>query len=153
MTAVWPVLSFFLGGTVAFALQYVSYRFTQRREYWIRRLNSYQDFCHQSAQLVDLLIAGIDVPPDRCWAAVAEARKAAYDAEFYDPDSPERWTEMQEITIELASAAAASQETLPRSRISSGASLRSVKTRITATRACAAVPPAPQNRSFGPVHD
>ncbi len=113
MTAVWPVLSFFLGATIAFALQYVSYRFTQRREYWVRRLNSYQDFCHQSAQLVDLLIAGIDVPSDRCWAAVADARKAAYDAEFYDPDSRERWTEMQQITIELAALAADGQKDPP----------------------------------------
>jgi hypothetical protein len=95
-------VSFVLGATVALALQYVSYRFTQRREYWIRRLNSYQDFCHHSAQLIDLLIAEVDVPKDRRWAAVADARKAAYDARYYDPDAPDRWTEMQQITLEMA---------------------------------------------------
>ena len=59
MESIWPYLSFSLGVIFALFLQWISYRLSfrkdQRREYWIRKLNSYQDFYQHTMQLIGLL--------------------------------------------------------------------------------------------------
>jgi hypothetical protein len=93
--------SFTVSGATALFVVYMGYRFGQRREYWIRRLNSYQDFYHQASQLVDLLDTGEVVPESVRWPAIGAARKAAYDAAFFDPDQADLTEEMKAITIDL----------------------------------------------------
>lgn len=102
---IWPYLSFLVGAVFALFLQWLSSRFTyhreQRREYWIRKLNSYQDFYQNTTQLLVLLGLRIKVPETHFWNSMTLARKAAYDAAFYDLGHPERAVRMEQITEEL----------------------------------------------------
>ncbi len=105
MENIWPYISFLLGAIFALFLQWTSYRLSfrkdQRREYWIRKLNSYQDFYHQTTQLVDLLKAKSSVPDNVYWQIISSARKAAYDAAFYDISHPKQTDKMKTITLRL----------------------------------------------------
>ena len=100
-----PFISFFIGAVFALFLQWLSSRLTyrreQRREYWIRKLNSYQDFSQNTTQLLLLLASRIKVPESHFWDAITLARKAAYDAAFYDLGHPKRTERMMQITEEL----------------------------------------------------
>ena len=84
---------------------WISYRLSfkkdQKREYWIRKLNSYQDFCQHTNQLIGLLRAGFSLPDNVFWQSILLARKAAFDAEFFDWAYPDRAKEMQAITDSL----------------------------------------------------
>lgn len=80
----------------------LAWRREKRREAWIRKLNSYENFYRAVAQLVDLQLSGAEIPDDQFWASVGEARKAAYDATPYDPTSPERTKKMRDLSLELA---------------------------------------------------
>lgn len=104
MQNVWPYFSFLLGAIFALVLQWISYRLSfkkdQRKEYWIRKLNSYQDFYHHTTQLIDLLNSNISIPQNVYWQSISSARKAAYDAIFYDKTHPERTSKMKDITLD-----------------------------------------------------
>ena len=101
----WPYISFLIGAIFALFLQWVSYRLSfkkdQRREYWIRKLNSYQDFYQHTNQIIGLLKSNITIPDNVYWQSISLARKAAYDASFYDISHPERTDKMKNITLEL----------------------------------------------------
>lgn len=105
MNVVWPIISFFSGLLFSLFMQWMSYRLSfkkdQKKEYWIRKLNSYQDFCQHMNQLSDLLRTGIVVPDNIFWQSISLARKAAFDAEFFDCIHPDRPKEMQKITNSL----------------------------------------------------
>lgn len=105
MQTFWPYISFIFGAIFALVLQWVSYRLSfrkdQRREYWIRKLNSYQDFYHHTTQLIGLLNSKVSIPENVYWQSISLARKAAYDATFYDRTHPERTEKMKVITLEL----------------------------------------------------
>lgn len=105
LKTLWPVLSFVLGAAFAIVLQWVAHRLAvkrdQKKEYWIRFLNSYQDFYQQTTQLIDLLRSDLQVPREVYWSAMALARKAAYDASFFDEAHPARTERMKRITMEL----------------------------------------------------
>ena len=105
MSTFWPYVSFILGAIFALALQWISYRLAfkkdKRKEYWIRKLNSYQDFYHHPSQLVDLIDMESKIQGDVFWQSIFAARKAAYDARFYDLSNIELANEMIEITQEL----------------------------------------------------
>ena len=105
MQIVWPYISFILGAVFALVMQWVSYRLSfrkdQRREYWIRKLNSYQDFYQHTTQLIGLLGSKVSIPDNVYWQSISLARKAAYDASFYDISHPERTDKMKAITIDL----------------------------------------------------
>lgn len=93
------------GVLIAIFVQWISsfFRFTdeRRKEYWMRKLNSYQDFYHHAAQLIELIISEVNIPEEVYWHSVTLARKAAYDAEFYDMTHPERTNKMKNITEDL----------------------------------------------------
>ncbi len=105
MQNAWPYISFLLGAIFALVLQWVSYRLSfrkdQRKEYWIRKLNSYQDFYQHTTQLIGLLDSKVSIPDNVYWQSISLARKAAYDAAFYDRPHPERTDKMEAITLEL----------------------------------------------------
>ncbi len=105
MQIVWPYISFILGAIFALVMQWVSYRLSfrkdQRREYWIRKLNSYQDFYQHITQLIGLLGSNVSIPDNVGWQSISLARKAAYDAAFYDIMHPERTDKMKAITLQL----------------------------------------------------
>jgi hypothetical protein len=105
MGAAWPYLSFVLGAVFAVVLQWISARLAfkkdREKEYWIRMLNSYQDFYQHTTQVVDLLKAEIQIPEHVYWQSLTLARKAAFDASFFDREHPERTRTMQTITLEL----------------------------------------------------
>lgn len=105
MESIWPYISFLLGAIFALFLQWISYRLSfrkdQRREYWIRKLNSYQDFYQHTMQLIGLLRSRVSIPDNVYWQSISLARKAAYDAAFYDTSHPERTEKMKTITLEL----------------------------------------------------
>ena len=105
MGNIWPYISFLLGAIFALFLQWVSYRLSfkkdQRREHWIRRLNSYQDFYQHTSQLIGLLKSKVSIPDSVYWQSISLARKAAYGAAFYDRSHPERTDKMKAITLEL----------------------------------------------------
>jgi len=105
MGSIWPYISFVLGAIFAILLQWISYRLSfrreQRREYWIRKLNSYQDFYQHTTQLIELISANISIPSDVYWGHISLARKAAYDAAFYDRSHLGRANRMKAITVEL----------------------------------------------------
>ena len=105
MQTVWPYISFILGAVFALVMQWVSYRLSfrkdQRREYWIRKLNSYQDFYQHTTQLIGLLGSKVSIPDNVYWQSISLARKAAYDAAFYDISHPERTDKMKAITLDL----------------------------------------------------
>jgi len=105
MENIWPYISFLLGAIFALFLQWISYRLSfkkdQRREYWIRKLNSYQDFYQHATQLIGLLRSRVSIPDNVYWQSILLARKAAYDATFYDRTHPERTDKMKNITLEL----------------------------------------------------
>lgn len=105
MQNVWPHISFILGAIFALVLQWVSYRLSfrkdQRREYWIRKLNSYQDFYHHVTQLIDLLDSKVNIPENVFWQSISLARKAAFDAVFYDITHSSRTEKMRTITLNL----------------------------------------------------
>jgi hypothetical protein len=107
MSTIWPFISFLLGALLSLFVQWISYRLSfkkdQKKEYWIRKLNSYQDFCQHINHLADLLRTGILIPDTVFWQSILFARKAAFDAEFFDWSSPERPKEMQGITNSLIS--------------------------------------------------
>lgn len=100
-----PYISFLLGAIFALFLQWISYRLSfkkdQRKEYWIRKLNSYQDFCQHANNLLGLLMSKISIPDNVYWQSISLARKAAYDAYFYDRIHPERTGKMMDITLEI----------------------------------------------------
>jgi len=60
---------FVLGALFSLVIQVLASRMAlrrdQRKESWMRRLNSYQDFYQSTSQLLDLWRAGIDVSEDR----------------------------------------------------------------------------------------
>jgi hypothetical protein len=105
MDSIWPYISFLLGAIFALFLQWISYRLSfrkdQRREYWIRKLNSYQDFYQHTLQLIGLLRSKVSIPDNVYWQSISLARKAAYDAAFYDISHPEQTEKMKTITLEL----------------------------------------------------
>jgi len=105
MENIWPYISFLLGVIFALFLQWVSYRLSfkkdQRREHWIRKLNSYQDFYQHTTQLVGLLKSKVSIPDSVYWESISSVRKAAYDAAFYDRSLPERTDKTKAITLEL----------------------------------------------------
>lgn len=105
MQNAWPYISFLFGAIFALCLQWVSYRLPfrkdRRREYWIRKLNSYQDFYQHATQLIGLLRSKVSIPPNVYWQSISLARKAAYDAAFYDRTHPERTDKMKNITLDL----------------------------------------------------
>jgi len=105
---IWPYISFILGAFVSLLAQWVSYRLSfkkdQKREYWIRKLNSYQDFFQHTNNVIGLLRSDISIPENIFWQSVSLARKAAFDAEFYDWANPTRPKDMQEITDLLIKA-------------------------------------------------
>ncbi len=105
MQSVWPYISFILGAVFALAMQFISYRLSfkkdRRKEYWIRKLNSYQDFYQHTTQLIGLLGSKVSIPDNVYWQSISLARKAAYDAAFYDISHLERTDKMKTITLEL----------------------------------------------------
>jgi hypothetical protein len=105
MDKIWPYLSFILGALFGIFYQWISYllsfRKDQRKEFWIRKLNSYQDFYHHTSQLIDLLRLEVKVPEDIFWQAISSARKAAYDASFYDLSNLNRTENMKKITSDI----------------------------------------------------
>lgn len=96
---------FFLGAAFSLVIQVLASRLAlmrdQRKEGWMRRLNSYQDFYQSTSQLLDLWRAGIDVSEDRSWGILMAARKAAYDAAVYDPEQRHHAEQMQVLSVEL----------------------------------------------------
>ena len=108
MDTIWPYISFILGAFVSLLAQWISYRLSfkkdQKREYWIRKLNSYQDFFQHTNHIIGLLRNGISIPDNVFWQSVSLVRKAAFDAEFYDWANPNRPKEMQDITDLLIKA-------------------------------------------------
>jgi hypothetical protein len=94
-----------LGTIFALILQWVSYRLSfrkdQRKEYWIRKLNSYQDFYHHTAHLIELLGSKVSIPDNVYWQSISLARKAVYDAAFYDKTHLNRTDKMKAITLQL----------------------------------------------------
>jgi len=105
MQNIWPYISFLLGAIFALVLQWVSYQLSfrkdQRREYWIRKLNSYQDFYHHVTQLIELLDSKVKIPENVVWQSISLARKAAFDAVFYDRIHSSRTEKMKSITLRL----------------------------------------------------
>lgn len=105
MSIFWPYISFILGAVFALALQWISYYLAfkkdKRKEYWIRKLNSYQDFYQHATQLIDLMELETQIPTDVFWQSISAARKAAYDAKFYDLSNVEQANKMIEITRKL----------------------------------------------------
>ncbi len=105
MEKIWPYISFILGAFFGIFYQWISYLFSfrkdQRKEYWIRKLNSYQDFHHQTSQLIDLLRSEVKIPENIFWQAISSARKAAYDASFYDLSNLNRTENMKKITLDI----------------------------------------------------
>lgn len=101
----WPVVSFAFGAVFGLFLQWLSHRLALRREmakeYWIRKLNSYQNFYQYVTQLLDLLLSGVSLPEEILWQSISEARKAAYDASFYDVAHRDRTERMIDITRRL----------------------------------------------------
>lgn len=101
----WPYASFVLGSLFALLLQRVAYGLAlkkdQRKEYWIRVLNSYQDFYQQTTQLIDLVRSDVQIPKEVYWTSMSLARKAAFDASFFDTTHPERTERMKVITTQL----------------------------------------------------
>lgn len=117
------VLIFLLGQLSAVALQLLVSRLAlrreQRKEAWIRRLNSYENFYRASTQLIDLFQANVEVPQSSAWESIADARKAAYDASSYDPGNPGRTARMREVSLDLVRLSQAEQrstDTLDRLR-------------------------------------
>ncbi len=107
-TTLWPYASFVLGSLFALLLQRLAYglelKKDRRKEYWIRLLNSYQDFYHQTTQVIDLLRSGIQIPKEVYWNSMLLARKAAFDASFFDTTHPQRTERMKAITTQLLRA-------------------------------------------------
>jgi len=105
MQTAWPYISFILGAIFALVMQWVSYHLSfrkdKRREYWIRKLNSYQDFYQHTTQLIGLLGSKVSIPDNVYWQSISLARKAAYDAAFYDISHPGRTDKMKTITLDL----------------------------------------------------
>ena len=105
MQNVWPYISFILGAVFALVMQLISYRLSfkkdRRKEYWIRKLNSYQDFYQHTTQLIGLLGSRVSIPDNIYWQSISLARKAAYDAAFYDISHTERTDKMKTITLDL----------------------------------------------------
>lgn len=99
------LMTFVLGALFSLVIQVLASRMAltrdQRKESWMRRLNSYQDFYQSTSQLLDLWRAGIDVSEDRSWGILMAARKAAYDAAVYDPDRHDQAERMQVLSVEL----------------------------------------------------
>jgi len=73
----------------------------QRKEYWIRKLNSYQDFYHHTTHFIELLGSKVSIPDHVYWQSISLARKAAYDAAFYDKAHLNRTDKMKAITLQL----------------------------------------------------
>lgn len=107
MIKFWPYISFILGASFGIFYQWISYflsfRKDQRKEYWIRKLNSYQDFYHHTTQLIDLMNSELKIPENLFWQTISSARKAAYDACFYDLLNSNRTEIMKKITLDLIS--------------------------------------------------
>lgn len=105
MNSIWPYMSFVLGSIFALLLQWVSYRLSfkkdQKKEYWIRKLNSYQDFYQHTTQLISLLQLNVSIPENVYWESVMLSRKVAFDAAFFDIGNHSRTEKMQDITIDL----------------------------------------------------
>jgi hypothetical protein len=94
------LLIFALGAIFSLFVQLVASRLAlardQRKESWMRRLNSYQDFFQSTRQLLDLWRAGIAVSEDRAWGILLVARKAVY-----DPERGELAQRMQALSVDL----------------------------------------------------
>src|SRR5205807_9208985 len=93
--------------------QWVAYRLSfkkdQKKEYWMRKLNSYQDFYQHTTQLLGLLRSNVSIPENVFWQSIALARKAAFDATFFDPRHLKRTERMQDVTLGLISMLDASR--------------------------------------------
>ena len=99
------LLVFGLGAAFAVVLQLFASQLTlareKRKEAWVRRLNSYENFYRAMTHVIDLLIADLQIPDEQLWAALLDARKSAYDATSYDVAHGGRTTQMRELTLEL----------------------------------------------------
>lgn len=73
----------------------------KKNEYWIRKLNSYQDFYQHTSQLCNLIESLVQLPDAVFWGSISAARKAAFDANFYDKKHPDRTGKLTAITSEL----------------------------------------------------
>jgi len=69
----------------------------------MRKLNSYQDFYQHTTQLLGLLRSNVSIPENVFWQSIALARKAAFDATFFDPGRLKRTERMQDVTLGLIS--------------------------------------------------
>ncbi|MDP3670522.1 MAG: hypothetical protein WA191_12070 [Telluria sp.] len=107
-TQVWPYVSFVIGVAFSLLAQWISYRLSfkkdQKKEYWIRKLNSYQDFHQHVNQLIGLLRTNTAIPENAFWQSISLARKAAFDTAFFDWKNPERAKQMENITHGLINA-------------------------------------------------
>lgn len=96
---------FVLGALFTFALQFLTARLgllrEKARESWIRRLNSYQDFSTATVGLVELWQTGATIPDAEVWKAIAQARKAAYDAALYDEARTHLTSRMRAMSTDL----------------------------------------------------
>jgi dipeptidase len=108
VNSIWPYISFILGSIFALLLQWVSYHLSfkkdQKKEYWMRKLNSYQDFYQHTTQLIALLRSNVSIPENVYWQSIALARKAAFDAAFFDTGHRQRTERMQDVTVALITA-------------------------------------------------
>lgn len=99
------LLVFSLGAAFAVVLQLFVSNLTltreKRKEAWVRKLNSYENFYRAMTHTIDLMLAGVAIPDDQLWSALLDARKSAYDATSYDPSHAGRTKQMRELTLEL----------------------------------------------------
>lgn len=99
------LIIFALGASFAFVLQLFVSRLAlsreKRKEAWVRKLNSYENFYRAMTNVIDLLLAGVGLPDERLWDSLADARKSAYDAASYDPINGSRAARMQQLTLEV----------------------------------------------------
>jgi hypothetical protein len=96
-----------VGGVVLGAL--FGYELSKRREAWIRRLNSRQDFYQEALGLVDLLASGVNLPAEYMWGRISAATKAAYDGAFFGLPAAIA-EEMRSVVLELARRASGEPE-------------------------------------------
>lgn len=103
------LLAFILGAVFSLGITLLTSRLAMARERlretWIRELNCYENFYRASAGLIDLLRSGVPIPETVLWAAIGDARKAAYDADLYESDGLQRADKMKSITLRLLQAA------------------------------------------------
>lgn len=101
------VVTFAAGAVTALGAQWLSNALARRRErtkeYWIRRLNSYQDAYHAATHLTHLLEMG-NAPPDLVWQVYGSLSKSVDDAVFYSPEEERLLHHLQEVMGHLSRA-------------------------------------------------